>query len=290
MDFDVWATSSGVGNASATWKVTTRNEISANANKIYPNGGVWFNTQSNLVSPGETITSNGVRYELGNVNKGFDNNRDYVYDYNAWLQPVGDLAYDPSCFRLIRTVGVLTVSRSGGNPNMIIPFEDQLYFSDLPSDNNGIIGNVHYVYLALDGPCSTTMSPYQEVASGADNEKFNGDYGISLPTIGSSEPEVTLDKVSSPFTVTLGSNISYTMTFGNTGRSTGRCSCCGDAARGERYRPHGYGIRLRKRRLFPELQSQYRRHHPLLHERWSDLVNHGTGPSQHGNQYPMATQ
>jgi hypothetical protein len=126
-----------------------------------------------------------------------------VPDYNAWLQPFGDPSYDPSCFRLIRSTTVLTVSRSAGNPNLIITADDQnihptyggpLYFTNLPPDNTGVRGEVRYTFLALTGPCSLPISPYQEVASGFDNEKFNGDFGTGIPTIQSSEPEVTISK------------------------------------------------------------------------------------------------
>ena len=101
--------------------MTMRNEISAMANKIEPNpDGEWFNTNSDAVRPGDVITSNGILYNLGNVRHGFDNDGDYAPDYNAWMQPVGDAAYDPSCFRLIRTHGVLTISRGAGKPDLII--------------------------------------------------------------------------------------------------------------------------------------------------------------------------
>jgi hypothetical protein len=202
--------------------MTMRNEISAMANKIEPNpDGEWFNTDSNTVRPGDVITSNGILYELGNVRQGFDNDGDFVPDYNAWLQPVGDANYDPSCFRLIHTQGVLTVSRGAGKPDLIIAFDDQddphplyggpLYFTNLPDDNNGVLGNVHYTFLALDGPCFSGLSPYQEVASGYDNEKFNGDYGGAMPpNVGSTEPDVTVDKRGN-VTVTSGSRITYTI-------------------------------------------------------------------------------
>ena len=163
-----------------------RNEISAMANKIEPNGnpgGQWFNTNSQVVQVGETITTNGILYRLGNINQGFDNNGDSVPDYNAWLQPFGNPTYDPTCFRLIETSGTLTVTRSAGNPDLIIPFNHSLniqnddpilYFSDLPPDNTDVRGEVFYTFMALGGPCTIPISPYQEVASGFDNEKFNG--------------------------------------------------------------------------------------------------------------------
>ncbi|MBW8011625.1 MAG: hypothetical protein FVQ83_10360, partial [Chloroflexi bacterium] len=217
LEFDIWSTSVEGSNNDATQTMTMRNEISAMANKIEPQGGTWFNTSADIVLPGQTITSNGINYDLGNVNKGFDNDGDFVYDYNAWLQPIGDPSFDPSCFRLVQTYGELTVSRSGGLPDLIIPFTDQLYFFNLPTNNTGVVGEVHYVFLALNGPCSTALSPYQEVASGADNEKFNGDYGTGLPPVGSSEPEVVLTKNASVSTVALSSTITYTADFVNNG-------------------------------------------------------------------------
>ncbi|MFN8453783.1 MAG: hypothetical protein U0401_03780 [Anaerolineae bacterium] len=218
LNFDVWGTAAGGVSVGATRKATMRNEITAMANKIEPNGGVWFNTDTSMVKPGTLITSNGVRYELGVINKGFDNDGNGVFDYNAWLQPIGDPSYDPSCFRLIRTSGVLTVSRSGGQPNMIIPFTDQLYFTNLPPDNNGVIGNVYYTFMAMNGPCFTGLTPYQEVASGADNEKYNGDYGTSLPPVQSSDPDVEINKTGN-LTVTLGGTINYQIPATNVGTS-----------------------------------------------------------------------
>jgi hypothetical protein len=218
LNFDIWGTANdGSGDIDdvQNWTMTMRNEISALANKIEPNpNGRWFNTDADTVRPGEVITSNGILYELGNINKGFDNDGDFAYDYNAWMQPIGDTSYDPSCFRLIRTSGVLTVSRSS-KPDLIIPFTDQLYFSNLPEDNNGVVGNVYYTFMALGGPCSSQLTPYQEVASGADNEKFNGDYGIGIPPLTSLGPLVTIDKASQPSIVSLGDSITYTVPFVN---------------------------------------------------------------------------
>ena len=131
---------------------------------------------------------------------------------------MGDASYDPTCFRLLRTTGVLTVSRSA-KPDMIIPFTDQLYFTDLPPDNTGVLGSVHYTFLALGGTCTANLSPYQEVASGADNEKFNADYGAAVPPLRSTLPDVTIDKSSDPDVVAEGGTIIYTIPFLNSGDS-----------------------------------------------------------------------
>jgi hypothetical protein len=221
LSFDVWGEANGGSyEDNASWTMTMRNEISAMANKIEPNpNGEWYNTNTSTIYPGDVITSNGVLYRFGNANKGFDNDGDGDFDYNAWAQPIGDVSYDPSCFRLIGTTGVLTVSRSSGKPDMIINFADQLYFTDLPPDNTDLIGRVHYVFQALNGPCASAMTPYQEVASGADNEKFNGDFGAGIPPLASHAPEVEIDK-SGNVTVTPGSLITYAIKLDNKGEAS----------------------------------------------------------------------
>lgn len=216
LTFDMWVTGGGYSdNESHT--MTMRNEISAMANKIKPNGnpaGQWFNTDTSTVYPGQTVTTNGVYYRLGNINQGFDNDGDGAPDYNAWLQPFGDPAYDPSCFRLVGVTGVLTVTRSSGNPDLILPINNNLYFTNLPPDNTDVRGLVYYEFLALGGACTIPISPYQEVASGSDNEKFNGDYGTGVPALMSYEPEVILDKTGNP-TVAEPGTITYSMPFYN---------------------------------------------------------------------------
>lgn len=228
LSFSIWGENiAGDETASAAWTMTMRNEISAMANKIEPNpSGHWFNTNTAIVPPGSVITSNGILYELGNINQGFDNDGDYAPDYNAWLQPIGDPNFDPSCFRLIRTSGVLTISRSAQSdlivsfddhkPSLSAPYGGPLYFSNLPTNNNGVIGEVFYTFQALNGPCSTALTPYQEVASGSDNEKFNGDYGAGIPPVGSSKAEIIIDK-NGPASTTKGGSITYNIPFANIG-------------------------------------------------------------------------
>ncbi len=217
--FDVWGQGATGVAADTNFTVTMRNEISAMANKIQPNpAGRWFNTDTSRVLPGQLITSNGVLYTFGTINQGFDADSNFVPDFDAWMQPIGDPSYDPSCFRLIKTSGVLTISRNAGSPALIYPFVDQLYFPNLPQDNTGGIGNVYYTFLALTGPCATALSPYQEVASGSENEKFNGDYGASVPPPGGYTPSVTITKGGTGY-VQLGGLITYSINLNNQGSS-----------------------------------------------------------------------
>ena len=108
LEYDIWATADDAGSpltAEDTRKVTMRNEISAAANKIFPNGAnkvpdaykellekynpAWTNLYSDG-TPGTRIWTEGIWYDLGNVGEGFDNDGDLVPDRNAWMQPVGD--------------------------------------------------------------------------------------------------------------------------------------------------------------------------------------------------------
>jgi len=222
LDFQIWGTGTGAPTTTdhETWTMTMRNEISAMANKIKPNGnpgGEWFNTNTSTVLPGETLTTNGILYRLGNINQGFDNDNSGTPDYNAWLQPFGDPAYDPSCFRLISTSGVLTVTTTTGD--VIIPIDNNLYFTDLPPNNTNVVGKIYYEFLALGGACTIPISPYQEAASGFDNEKFNGDYGTGVPPLMTYDPLVTLSKTA-PDTAAAGTTFTYAMDFANNSTTT----------------------------------------------------------------------
>ena len=231
LPYHFWATAEGAAGVSYSKQyVTMRNEISAMANKIWPNGDnkvpdeyvnliaavVGWDTitpnASNIVYPGQTVTSQGIWYDLGNVGAGFDNNGDLVPDRNAWLQPIGNAAaFDPGCFRLIGTYGLLIVKLNNGTEKLI-PFADQMYFENLPANNTGVVGLVFYRYMSLDGACTAGLTPYQEVASGKDNEKFNGDFGAGGPPLQSAEAFFSFSK-GGDNTITAGETITYTMDF-----------------------------------------------------------------------------
>ncbi|MCB9079856.1 MAG: hypothetical protein H6631_19805, partial [Anaerolineaceae bacterium] len=220
LNFDVWATGSGNTSGQDSRTMYMRNEISAMANKIQPNGNLgstWFSTDLDQVKPGSVITTNGILYRIGNVRFGFDNDGDYQPDYNFWMQPIGDASlFDTGCFRLIRTSGVITIA---GGTDTSFTFEDQLYFTypQVPTDNTNVIGEVHYTFLALGDNCAVTPTPYQEAASGYDNEKFNGDYGAGGNAPFNSTPvEVTVNKNSLPDLTGPGTFITYDIFFQNT--------------------------------------------------------------------------
>ncbi len=229
LNYDIWA-SAGSLNVEQTTKVTMRNEISAMANKIWPNtdGKVPTNYLDAIeaqlgwrpdgASPrvlGATVIE-GIWYDLGNVGAGFDNNGDGLPDRNAWLQPVGDPSkFSPLAARLVKCYGLVLVKLNDGS-ELPIAFEDRLYFENIPSNNIGAVGFVYYEFIPLDSSLPSQLTPYQEVASGYDNEKFNGDYGASGGSITSTPPDVVFDK-SGPASILLGSDATYTLSATNNG-------------------------------------------------------------------------
>jgi uncharacterized repeat protein (TIGR01451 family) len=235
LEYDVWATATEAGTPRAvdvTRTFTFRNEISASANKIFPNGAnkvpTYYKELLNQYVPswtnanydgsvGTLISTDGIWYDFGNVGEGFDNNGDLVPDHNAWMQPVGDPSlFDPSAFRLVRTYAFVIVKlKTGGEA--ILSGQDQLYFENIP-ENNGAVGYVRYQYMPLRPGASSVTTPYQEVASGRDNEKFNADYGVSLgEQLISGEAKVGLDKTVDKAVAYPSDTLSYTVSYSNTG-------------------------------------------------------------------------
>jgi uncharacterized repeat protein (TIGR01451 family) len=239
LDYDIWATSTSVATVNVRRDFTMRNEISASANKIWPNTTSkvpdaylaaiqsllgWGTlgpdgqplTSSNPAYPGQrVITTQGIWYDLGNVGQGFDNDGDLVPDRNAWLQPVGDPSqFNAACFRMVNVYGILIVKlKSGGE--LLIPFQNELYFEHLP-ENTGAVGLVYYQYIATNSACSAAMTPYQESASGFDNEKFSADFGLSNGlSSGSFGPSMTFSKTDNVASTTIGSTLTYVVSGTN---------------------------------------------------------------------------
>lgn len=138
-------------------------------------------------------------------------------DYDVWSQPVGDpTTFDPLAWRLVRSYGVLVVKRNDG-VDQVIAFRDRLYHKDLPANNTGVVGLVFYEFAPI-GVGPGQLSPYQESASGSNNEKFNGDYGTFVGGPQGTPPTATFDKVG-PATTAPNSTITYDLTATNTGTS-----------------------------------------------------------------------
>jgi uncharacterized repeat protein (TIGR01451 family) len=235
LQYWIWGQAMESGAARTAAQVNTatlRNEISASANKIYPNTAnkvpeayqellqkyapAWTNIASDG-SPGTLITTEGFWYDLGLVGDGYDADGDLVPDHDLWMQPVGDPAlFDAGSFRLVRSRVLIVVKLKSGGEQVYTEL-DRLYFKDIPP-NNGAVGFVGYDFMALRGSSQSQLTPYQEVASGSNNEKFNGDYGSSIvPPLVSLPADVTLAKNTTASAVSPGSTIPYTVAFTNEG-------------------------------------------------------------------------
>lgn len=231
LEYDIWATATSEGTpltADVTRKVTMRNEISASANKIWPNVihdvpmeyqdlyGVYQPMWTNLTlvgTPGVSMITEGYWFNLGNVSGGFDNDGDLVPDGNAWLQPVGDpTIFDSSAFRLVHTYALIIVN--GGE--YVYHLEDDLYLDNLP-ENNSVVGMVRYEFMPLMSGAASVLTPYQEAASGNDNEKFNGDYGTTVTLPPPLQSEVEMEKTVDKATAWPGDPLWYKVDFTNSG-------------------------------------------------------------------------
>jgi hypothetical protein len=233
LNYDIWVRAQEgaiTRRVSKRNKVTMRSEISAMANKIWPNTtskvpskyldvieqNLGWRPDTTSPQAGSAAQMEGIWYDLGNVGAGFDNDGDGLPDRNAWMQPVGDpSAYDPLCMRLVKCYGIVIIKLNNGT-EQLIPFEDRLYFENIAANNTGAVGLVFYEFLPLASGCTATLSPYQEVASGYDNEKFNGDYGTSSGGFTSIPPNVIFNK-NGPAYVAGGGSATYTLTAQNTG-------------------------------------------------------------------------
>src|SRR6185436_20012087 len=96
--------------------------------------GLGWRPDSSSPNAGSKVQLEGIWYDLGNVGAGFDNDGDGLPDRNAWMQPVGDPAlFDPLAMRMTKCYGILIVKLNDGT-EQVIPFEDQLYFENIPAN------------------------------------------------------------------------------------------------------------------------------------------------------------
>ncbi|MCG6873208.1 MAG: hypothetical protein LJE84_13035, partial [Gammaproteobacteria bacterium] len=198
-EFSVWARQwDGVtetNNVQLDDFIIVRSEISASANKIQPNGqppsrilvdGVEYDGTSPVgVTPGQIVAVTVENATIGTVGAGFDSNSDGKFDYDGWFQPVGDLAYyNTDVMRLIDIQGVIN-GKCGGD-TFTQTLDNNSFFIDMDRfnlDGSSCGGTATYTYtFVIFGAGTSYISPYQEVASGANNEKYNGDYCGDDPT------------------------------------------------------------------------------------------------------------
>lgn len=209
-DLTVWAESEDGCDGSDDHQVTTRSSISANANKLL--GTITVNPPGGTVAVGNIVEVTVTDFDFGLIGAG------YLDEQDAWMNPVGNLDFDPACFRLVSTETDITSI----DPPYTMPYLDRLYFngigstSPLPNYSNDSNDYVTYRFIAL-GTCTTSIQPYQEVASGQE-EKYSGEYGDEDATITlTSEGEaIELSKLVDPLEADVGETLTWTITYTNT--------------------------------------------------------------------------
>jgi hypothetical protein len=126
-----------------------------------------------------TVTVHNATF--GNVGSGFDENRDNLSDFDFWYQPIGKTNWPSSSFRLVDIQTDVTGS-GGSNPlnGITTHYDNEPYLSRLIGDVSGaFIATYTYTFVVVN-PGNGFLTPYQEAASGNDNEKYNGDYGSGV--------------------------------------------------------------------------------------------------------------
>ncbi|MEL7341951.1 MAG: hypothetical protein AAGM67_15830, partial [Bacteroidota bacterium] len=115
------------------------------------------------VYPGQSL-SISVWHQLSQVSGGYDGDQNYSPDFNAVMQPVGSLqGFDPACFRLIETSGVLLIRNANGN-HSFESFRNQYHFQDINWRNEAVMALVNYTFVAIGADCQAQLNPYQIVA------------------------------------------------------------------------------------------------------------------------------
>jgi uncharacterized repeat protein (TIGR01451 family) len=194
-----------VAAATATLKIrssgpATTNRLSKGTMSLFPESG--------KVGPGQTLTVTVKGFDFGFVGNGVNG------EESAWLQPIGNSDFDPTCFRLIQTEVFLKALHAHSILN-------QLYFkkigsaNPLPNYDNKSEDYVKYIFIALRD-CSTSILPYQQAATSND-EKYNGDYGLHQQKIMGDKKQgsLILNKIVNPPGAEAGSIVSETIFFGN---------------------------------------------------------------------------
>ncbi|MBI3658976.1 hypothetical protein HY230_00700, partial [Candidatus Acetothermia bacterium] len=162
--YKVWVRADGDCSDSASATLTTHSSSSAGTNRL-TRGSITLSPANGRVGPGQVLILTVQALDLGIIGAGVNG------EEAAWLQPVGNSDFDPTCFRLIQTEILLKGISS-------VPFVNELYIKGIGSSNpppnydNKPEDYAKYTFIALRD-CSTSIQPYQQ-ASVSTDEKYNG--------------------------------------------------------------------------------------------------------------------
>ena len=201
----IWAGNAAGCSVQGSHTYTTQSTISASANKML--GTVTLDPLDGQVHVGNILTVTVTGFNFGVIGQSGD----------AWLQPAGNLNFNPDQFRLIKTETYIhSLTPACGYPSM--PVYDRLYFPGIKTCYYFDAADyVRYYFVAISEG-TTTAKIYQKAASGAAGiEKYSGDYGKSGATVTFTAHcgGVTLWKSVNPQTATANTTLTWTITYRN---------------------------------------------------------------------------
>ncbi|MCI2432178.1 DUF11 domain-containing protein [Candidatus Acetothermia bacterium] len=207
--YTVWATADGGCGDSQIAALHVRRATASNASRVRPVNGSVTIVPRTTITPGELVTVTVTGFDLGAVGPGPQAVED------AWLQPVSNPNFDPSCLRLVSSEVRLKSLKSE-------PYRDQLYFSGIGSHNPppnysyNADDYVRYTFIGLRR-CTTQLQPYQQTAFG-NGHQYNSDIGAIALAIQVDDRTggLALDSLVSPTIGGADTTLAYTIAYGNT--------------------------------------------------------------------------
>ncbi len=199
----LWASNADGCFVQGSHTYTTQSSISAASDKIL--GTVTLDPADGQVHVGNILTVTVTGFNFGLIGTNGD----------AWLQPVGNLDFNPDQFRLIRTETYIH-SLAGQCGYGSMPVYDRSYFPGIRSCYTfNAADYVKYYFIAVSEG-TTTAKVYQEAASGA-QEKYSIDYAAPGATVTFTAHcgGVLLWKSVSPQTATGNTTLTWTITYRN---------------------------------------------------------------------------
>ena len=199
----VWADNADGCLVQGTHIYTTQSTISAAANRML--GTVTLDPADGQIHVGNTLTVTVAGFNFGTIG----------HNGAAWMQPVGNLDFDPDQFRLVRTE-VYIHSLAGQCGYGAMPVYDRLYFPGIRTCYSFNAADYIKYYFVATSEGTTTAKVYQQASSGT-QEKYSGDYGTLGATVTFTAHcgGMLLQKSVSPDTASANTTITWTITYMN---------------------------------------------------------------------------
>ena len=100
-----------------------------------------------MVQTGQTFTITVHNAAFGSIGQGYDENRDNLWDYDFWHQPVGEMDWLSGSFRLVDIQSDIT-GTGGSNPlnGITTHYDNEPYLSRLVDDRLNQSGSFNGTY------------------------------------------------------------------------------------------------------------------------------------------------